>query len=90
MEKRTVTVCYITVPLFMEMRFGKYRGEEISDLPMNYLEWLLTEDKLEGDEREEAFTGIALRARERYSRMRKRCGSAETLDGVPQKRHTTN
>jgi hypothetical protein len=69
----------------MEMRFGKYRGEEISDLPLPYLQWLLTEELLEDDEREEAFTGIALRIRERYSRMRKRCGIAEPLDADTQR-----
>src|SRR5690348_7461465 len=28
----------------MKISFGKYRGQEISDLPSSYLEWLLEEN----------------------------------------------
>lgn len=56
----------------MEITFGKHKGEQIADLPLSYLEWLLAEGALDGDEWEEAFTGIALRIREKYARARER------------------
>lgn len=46
----------------MRMPFGQYRGEEVEDLPTDYLEWLYENVELYG-ELEETVIDI-LRARE--------------------------
>lgn len=33
----------------MEMPFGKYRGEAIEDIPLDYLKWLYENVELYGD-----------------------------------------
>ena len=37
----------------MKMPFGKYKGEEVSDIPLDYLKWIEENIKLHRDLRDE-------------------------------------
>lgn len=56
----------------MKMPFGKYRDEELEDIPTSYLEWCLRELELSDDLAEEMENQLRMRAGEGVVRQRSR------------------